>query len=124
MSGDKFVVDTNIIIYHLSGNKDVEVLLQDKVLFISSITYTELLSYGKLSPEEQRILKKYLKAIQVIHTNEFICEMAASLRRINNVKLPDAFIASTSFFLDIPLITFDKDFDKINDLRIIKLSLQ
>jgi predicted nucleic acid-binding protein len=124
MSGNKFVVDTNIIIYHLTGNVDVELLLQDKVLFISSITYTELLSHSRLSADEEKILRKYLKAIQVIHTNEFVCEIAASLRKNSKIKLPDAFIAATSFFLDIPLITFDNDFDKAKDLRIIKLSLK
>jgi len=61
--------------------------------------------------------------LQIVHTNEFICEIAAGLRRGLKLKLPDAIIAATCFYLDLPLITFDKDFEKIKDLRVIKLTL-
>ncbi len=52
-----------------------------------------------------------------------ICEIAAGLRKNFRIKLPDAIIAATSFFLNIPLITFDETFYKIDDLKILKLDL-
>jgi predicted nucleic acid-binding protein len=49
--------------------------------------------------------------------------MAGQIRRNKKIKMPDAIIAATCFFLDIPLVTFDDDLDNIPDLKIIKLSL-
>ena len=123
MNGTKLLADTNVIIYHLSGNKQVEALLENNIVYISALTFSELLSSPSLTAGEETILRQYLKAVHIIHTNDFICELAATLRRDVKIKLPDAIIAATSFFLDIPLITFDTDFDKINDIKIIKLIL-
>jgi predicted nucleic acid-binding protein len=64
-------------------------------------------------------LRAYLSNINIIHTNDSICEIAAEIRKNNKVKLPDAIIAATSLFLSIPLVTFDKGFRSINKLRII-----
>jgi predicted nucleic acid-binding protein len=122
MSGNKFLLDTNVIINHLNGNETVAALLEDSYLYISAITFTELLS-KQLTEKENVILLNYLGSVHVIHTNEFICKTASHLRKKSKIKLPDAIIASTSLFLDIPLVTFDNDFDKINDLNILKLSL-
>jgi predicted nucleic acid-binding protein len=123
MSGNKLVADTNIIIYHLNGNKDIEALLENAVVFISAITYSELLASAKTTPAELKIIKQYLSLIQVVHTNEFICETAAEIKRYSGMKLPDAIIAATCFYLDIPLLSLDNGFDKVNELRIIKPSI-
>ncbi len=63
MSGIKIIADTNTIIYHLSGNRDVEVLFEDNTVFISSVTYTELLSSPGLDTEEEKTLKLYLASL-------------------------------------------------------------
>jgi predicted nucleic acid-binding protein len=122
MSGIKILVDTNIIIYHFAGNDKIEKFLNNKVVYISAITYSELLSKS-LPPGEEIILKDYLNSIQIIHTNNVICEIAADLRKTYRIKLPDALIAATCFFLNIPLITFDEVFNKIDHLKILKLDL-
>lgn len=123
MSGSKILADTNTIIYHLAGNHEVELLLEGNILYISSITYAELLSNAKASEAESELLQDYLKNVHIVHTNDFICELAADLKKKSRLKLPDAIIAATCFFLDVPLITFDKDFERIDDLRILKLTL-
>ena len=40
-------------------------------------------------------------------------------KRLMELKLPDAFIAATSYNLQLPLITADKDFNSIKELSII-----
>lgn len=119
MSGIKILADTNIIIYHLAGNNKIESILNNNLIYISGITYAELLS-KQLSLNEESIIKDYLSSLNVVHTNDVICEIAADLRKNFKVKLPDAIIAATSFFLNIPLVTFDEDFYKIDDLKILK----
>ncbi len=122
MNGIKILADTNVIIYHFAGNDKIENFLNNKVVYISAITYSELLS-KPLPSSEEFILKEYLNSIHIIHTNDFICEIAAGLRKSYKIKLPDAIIAATCFFLNIPLITFDDNFYKIDDLKILKLDL-
>jgi predicted nucleic acid-binding protein len=46
-----------------------------------------------------------------------------NLKQKHRIKLPDAIIAATAVYLDIPLITFDSDFDKIDDIKLILLKL-
>jgi predicted nucleic acid-binding protein len=50
-------------------------------------------------------------------------KLSAEIRKKSKLKLPDAIIAATSIFLHIPLVSFDSDFDKVDDLQIIKLIL-
>lgn len=120
MSGIKFLADTNVIIKHLEGEMQVERVLDGALIFISAITYAELLS-GSLTTAEAAVLNEYLSEVHIIHTNQAICQTAAVIRNSCRVKLPDALIAATSLFLDIPLLTFDSDFERINDLKIVKL---
>ena len=39
------------------------------------------------------------------------------------VKLPDAIIAATALYLDLPLLTADTGFQKIQDLKLILLEI-
>jgi len=39
------------------------------------------------------------------------------------IKLPDAIIAATALYLDLPLLTADKEFSKIPDVKLILLEL-
>ena len=123
MSGNKFVLDTNVIINHLGGSIKAEVLLDQAIIYISSISFTELLSSPKLSTREEKIVRSYLSHVHVVHTNDFISNEAASLRRGSKLKLADALIAATSIYLDLPLVTFDSDFYKLQDIKIIKIEL-
>ena len=50
-----------------------------------------------------------------------IKEIAIKLKQKYSIKLPDAIIASTAIFLEIPLLTFDKGFEEIEELTSIIL---
>jgi predicted nucleic acid-binding protein len=39
------------------------------------------------------------------------------------IKLPDAIIAATALYLDLPLLTADKEFSKITGIKLILLEL-
>ena len=43
MNGTKIVLDTNIILYLLDGNKELAVILNEMEIFVSIITEIELL---------------------------------------------------------------------------------
>lgn len=120
MSGNKLILDTNAIISHLNGSKKLEAVLEGCSIFISSITYTELFAFAKLSITDIEFLKTYIAELQIVHTNNFICDTAAEMRRKTKIKLPDAIVAATAIYLDVPIVTFDTDFEKIANIRILK----
>jgi predicted nucleic acid-binding protein len=123
MNGKEFLIDTNVIIHHLSGNTSIEAIITGAQLYISAITYIELLASSKISGEERISVETYINHLTVVQTNEIICNVAIDMRRNYRIKLADAIIAATCFFLNIPLLTYDSDFARIDDLRIIKLDL-
>lgn len=121
MSGNKFLADTNAFIYLLDKHPGLEALIEHE-WFFSFITEIELLSKPNLKENEIIVIKGVLKtATKVVHRDD-IDEMAIELRRSLRIKTPDAIIAATALFLDMPLITADKVFSKVNDLDLILIT--
>lgn len=58
-----------------------------------------------------------------IDWNEKIKERTILLRRQYIIKLPDAIIAATSMVYEIPLVTADKGFSKIEQLDLILIDI-
>jgi len=53
MSGNKFLLDTNAILYILGGDEALSALLYNERLYISVITETESLSYKNITARER-----------------------------------------------------------------------
>jgi len=66
----KILLDTNEILYILSWSKSIEIL-KDSELYISVITEMELLSYPKLSKEENLIIDKFLEKVLILDLDFF-----------------------------------------------------
>ena len=122
MNGIDYVADTNALIYILSGNDCMESFLH-KNLALSIINYLELLSFPELTDEEENVIKSFLESCKIIQINERIIECTIQLRRKYRLKLPDSIIASTAIVFDLPLITADTGFLKIEELQVIKVVL-
>ncbi|MCC7211676.1 MAG: type II toxin-antitoxin system VapC family toxin [Candidatus Brocadia sp.] len=109
------LIDTNIALYLLTGNKKVADLLDSKRVFASFITEVEILSYPKITTEEQSKIKEFLNEITVVGWNDTIRDQTIHLKKNYKIKLPDAIISATSLYLKIPLFTADKEFFEISD---------
>lgn len=59
MNGTKLLLDSNIILYLLNGDKTLADFLQEKELFISIITEMELLSFSGISIKEQKQIQSF-----------------------------------------------------------------
>jgi predicted nucleic acid-binding protein len=94
---DKFLVDTNIIIYHLNGTPVATdwLLCRQGSLAISVITKIEVLSYP-LEPEEEVLVLEFLKQFDLHYVTDEIIEATIQLRRKRKIKTPDAVIAATA----------------------------
>ena len=116
MSGNKIVLDTNIILYVLAGNEELFSILNGFELFVSIITEIELLGFHGLSKEDKNRINLFLSDCSIISINEEIKNSCIKIKQISKTKTPDAIVAATCLFLQIPLITSDKDFEKIDNL--------
>lgn len=115
---NSLVLDTNIVIYLLDGDQVIANLLNDKLIAISMITELELLSY-QISKEDERVIRNFISECQVVEINQTIKERAISLRKKFNVKLPDAIVAATADYLNLPLLTADSEFKKLVESKIL-----
>jgi predicted nucleic acid-binding protein len=92
-------------------------------LTISTITHMELL-VGCCNKQEQQQLEHFLTRFEVLSLNERISERAVELlhyyRLSHNLLIPDALIAATALFWDIPLLTKNqRDYRFIDGLLLL-----
>jgi predicted nucleic acid-binding protein len=121
MSGIDFVADTNVLIYFLEGNKNLK-SFQDNNFAVSVISEIEMLGWYKIAEEEKNIIRLFLDSCFVIELLPAIKEIAIGIRQKHKMKLPDAVVAATAIYLDAPLITADKQFSKIPNLKLLIVS--
>jgi len=118
MSGNSFLLDTNVVLYLLSGNKTITTILDGTQPYISFITQLELLGYKGISQKDLQVVKEFLKECIIVDITEEIKKHTIAIRQKHKVKLPDSIIAATAMFLEIPLFTADKGLSKISNLTI------
>lgn len=116
MSGDKLFVDTNVILYLLSGDQTLATLLDGKNLHLSFITELELLGFAKLDIKTEKSIINFIEQCTIIDINSHIKGEVIKLRRKYAIKLPDCIIMASSIYMDLPLITSDTDFKKIEEI--------
>lgn len=123
-NGKNYLIDSNIIIYASKGKQDAidffsAVQSQEAELFVSWITYIEVLGYPKLTGKEQQILQKIFGAIEKIDLNGQISQNAVSLRQKKKIGLGDSVIAATAITNNLCLVTHNiKDFKWIKGLKV------
>ena len=118
MSGNKFLLDTNIMLYILGGDKIIANYLFKKILYTSIICEIELLSFGSITSKQETEINNFLKEFKIISIDQSVKDISISLRKKYNLKIPDSIIAATAINIEIPLVTSDKDFKLINELQI------
>lgn len=117
--------DTNILIELSKNNDNIRTEL-NKVgvsqIAISAISVGEFL-FGARDKRELAMIKRSLKNIRVIHTDEAISELAIDLIEkyslSHHLDVPDAFIAATALVYDFRLYTLNlKHFKYIDRLSL------
>lgn len=119
MNGNSIFLDTNIVLYLLSGDDTIADFLNDKTVFLSFITELELLGYKEISTEELLKVESLLADSTIIDINSEIKKIVIEIRKSNKIKLPDAIIAATSHYLNNPFMTSHKDLTRLTDLNIL-----
>jgi len=119
MNGDSLFLDTNIVLYLLNGEETLIPLLENKQLYLSFITQLELLSYKGITNKETKEIEKFISDCIVVDISQGIKDMTIKLRKKHFLKLPDAIIIASATYMNIPVVSADNDFKKVQDADII-----
>jgi len=123
MNGVRFLLDTNAVVALLGGNTVISKLINKaQWLGVSIITVLEYTSFSKLNNDDVDLFHLFLKRIEVIdlaQNNFALLQITTIIRIKHKLKLPDAIIAATSILKIATLITNDKGFDNVNNLKVI-----
>ncbi len=120
MNDDKILVDTNIFISLLNRHPKISDFLSKKWWF-SFITEIELLGKPGITRHETKIIEELLSICTKVPHGEDINKITITLKQKYSLKTPDAIIAASSIYLQLPLLTFDKGIKKIEELDLILL---
>lgn len=123
MSGNKIILDTNVIIFASKQLIDIDKFIATyDSFFVSIITYMEVYSYEFSNSNEKFLIDELFKNIEIIEINKTIADISILIRknRKKKIKLPDAIILATAKVLKIPLLTDDwDDFSNIDETILI-----
>ena len=119
--------DTNVIIETLKGDEKTIKIMESiglENIAISSVTVMELY-FGALNKRELNKIKKHLKALNIVHFDNDVSELAVNMiesySKSYGLQIPDAIIAATALSLEIKLFTLNlKDFRYIDGLKLQK----
>ncbi|MBC7552342.1 MAG: type II toxin-antitoxin system VapC family toxin [Taibaiella sp.] len=116
---DKYLLETNIVLYILNGEEDLVTFLDGSQLFISIITELELLSYSGITEIEMQNVEAFINDITVIPLNTEVKTSTIVTRKQSKLKLADSIIAASSMVYGMQLVTADKHFKSVNELQLI-----
>lgn len=119
MNGVKYLVDTNCFIYLLDDNPLLLLPFVNDGWAYSYITEIELLTKKGITEHEEIIIKDLLDNCYKINHSQIITDSVISLRKNNNIKIPDAIIAASAQIFNLPLITADKGFARKKTLTVL-----
>jgi predicted nucleic acid-binding protein len=118
----EYLLDTNILIYILGDDEDMLKKLKTlnkKYFFVSVLTYFELL-IGTKTAKEETFGEQLLNKCAPLNLNKEIMMEAVRMEKeqAGKLKLKDLLIAATAKIEKLTLITADKDFKKIKNLKV------
>lgn len=116
-----YLLDSNTVIYYLNRpdlDSRVASAIKENKTWVSSITKLEVLGWRGISQIELSKALIFFDFVKAIPVSDMLISNAISIRRKFGLKSVDSIIAATSIYHKIPLITFDKDFDKVEGLNL------
>lgn len=120
MSGNNYLLDTNIVLYLLGGDKVLAGILGVTPPHVSYITEMELLGSPVMNATEEKQIRNFLSACLIVEMNQDIKKLAIQIRRKSGLKLPDSIIAATAEHGRLSLLTADTDFNRLKSLSILQ----
>ena len=125
---DKFLLDTNIIIYYFDGiieDDKIDNILKES-FNISIITKIEFLSWQRFREDE--VLKEkalnFISNANVYELTDTIADKVIEIRQQYKIKTPDAIIGATALVYGFDMVTNNVDDFKRLDLKVLTVGLK
>jgi len=121
---EKFLIDTNIIIYYLDDKiPENEIERLENILSmsfnISTITKIEVLGWHKITKSEKKRIEKFLSNAQVFYIDKVIEQKSIEIKQKYKIATPDIIIGATALENHFTIVSRnEKDFKKINGIKI------
>ncbi len=125
-----YLLDTNIVSYHLKQNPQIRQSLTDARnsgydIFISCMTYYEIkrgLVYANATTKIA-LFNNFIMGAKILFLNEHIlekaCEIHATLKRQGRmIQDADILIAATAIIHDLILVSNDSDLTRISEVNL------
>jgi predicted nucleic acid-binding protein len=119
MIGSNLLVDSNIVVYFLFGYKNVQKFFISSRPALSFISELEVLSSANFTDNDFDNAKNLLTKHEIIGYLPELRDIIIDIRSQKKLKLPDAIIAATAIYLNVPLVSADKGFKNIEGLDLI-----
>lgn len=114
-----FLLDSNIVMYLLNGDKRAYELLNDVTTALSFVSEIELLGWPGITEKEKTVIKTFIGASYYFDYSQSIKNRAIDLRIKYKLKLGDSFIVATALEFDLILVSADKQLSKIKELQLL-----
>ncbi len=125
---NKYLIDTNIVIYFFNGIIDDEIVFDiiKNSFNISIITKIEFLSWQELFKDDllNQKAKEFISNATVYELNEVIANQTIKNRQQYKIKTPDAIIGATAMVNGFEIVTNNVNDFKSLDLKVTTIKLK
>jgi predicted nucleic acid-binding protein len=107
---DLISLDSNAIMLHINKKIDVDEVLsayKNCERHISVIVELEVLSRPAMTSSEEAEARAFLDKCVIEDITNDVKKTTVALRRMKQMKLPDAIIAATAIVLNAPILSYD-----------------
>jgi predicted nucleic acid-binding protein len=117
-----YLLDSNAVVDYLnnklpdSGNMFLDEISNPKISVVSRI---ELSILPNASIEQTEIMMQYLDYCNILELSELVILKVIDLRKKYKIRDFDSIIAATALVYNLTIITTDKDFLNIKNLKVI-----
>jgi predicted nucleic acid-binding protein len=121
----KYLLDSDTIIWHLRGRKEITEMLKDLqrsgLPACSTISVLEV-QLGVKTKDEEGKTNRFFESLKIFDVDRDIAKIAAQLIREYKAKgvtmdIPDSIIASTCILHDLILVTYNRKHYPISELK-------
>ena len=121
---NKFLVDSDIIIWYLKG-RDKEVQLLEELsrkgeLFTSVVTIAEI--RAGLTKDAKKIILELKNIFKPLNISEEIAELTGEFKQKYKLDIADMFIAATAVVNKLTLVTYNKKHFSMPQIKLYSVS--